>query len=152
MVPLALKYDQFVAAFLSKVLEYDFANMEEDSRDEIVSGYLMRACANFDRVCPYSLLEHRNNETGEFDVDIPDEEVDEIVDIVSDGMVCQWIRPMMWRQEIMENLLNTRDFTSYSNAELLYRITNAYEICLNRFNNRVKAYSYDHGDLTELHI
>ena len=64
----------------------------------------------------------------------------------------QWLKPYAYSQEILENVLNTRDFTTYSPAELLMRVGNAYEKAQNDFTRMIREYSYNHGDLTDLHL
>ena len=79
-------------------------------------------------------------------------DLDEIVDIVSEGMLVQWMKPFVYKQEGLENVLNTKDFTTYSPAELLMRIGNAYNAAQKDFTNMMREYSYNHGDLTDLHL
>ena len=79
-------------------------------------------------------------------------ELDEIADIVSEGMVVQWMKPYTYKQENLENMLNTADFSAYSPAELLKRVVNAYDMCRDHFIQAVREYSYRHGDLTDLHL
>ena len=54
--------------------------------------------------------------------------------------------------ESLESVLNTKDFTTYSPAELLMRIGNAYAAARKDFTNMMREYSYNHGDLTDLHL
>ena len=51
-----------------------------------------------------------------------------------------------------DNALNTKDFSTYSPAELLLRISNTYMAARKEFTNKMREYSYNHGDLTELHL
>ena len=87
-----------------------------------------------------------------FSVDIPADELDEIVDIVSEGMLEQWMKPYVYRQENLENILNSRDFTTYSPAELLLRVGNAHTKVQRDYTNMIREYSYNHGDLSDLHL
>lgn len=146
-----ISYDLFIEAFLDKVSEYDFLNLDDFTRNHIVEGYMKRACSQFNRVCKYDLMD-RDDVVREFRVSIPDNEIDEIVDIVSDGMLVQWMKPFVNRQENLESVLNTRDFTTYSPAELLMRIGNAYEKAQKDYTQLVREYSYNHNDLSELHL
>ena len=88
----------------------------------------------------------------EFTIDIPDEDIDEIADIISEGMLVQWMKPYAYRQDSLESVLNTRDFTTYSPAELLLRVREAYSSAQKDFTNMMREYSYNHGDLTDLHL
>lgn len=148
---MSVSYDLFTTAFLGKVTEYDFIKLDDHDRDSIVDGYMKRACAQFNQVCKYDLV-NGDDELRELQVDIPDDEIDEIVDIVSEGMMVQWMKPYFYRADNLENVLNTADFSQYSPAELLYRITNAYSISKKDFTNMMREYSYNHGDLSDLSL
>jgi len=146
---MSVSYDTFAGAFLAKVTEYDFLRLDDYDRNSTVDGYMKRACAQFNKICKYDLLD-RDDAIREFAADIPDDEIDEIADIVSEGMLVQWMKPYFYRADNLENILNTTDFSAYSPAELLYRITNAYHESKHDFSNMMKEYSYNHGDLTDL--
>lgn len=149
---MAISYDVFAGAFLAKVNEYDFVQMEVSDRREVVDGYLRRAVSEFRKNCGYDLLTTQDSTAREFDVDIAQADLDELVDIISEGMLLQWMKPFVYRQENLENVLNTRDFTSYSPAELLMRIGNAYSEVKKDYTQMIREYSFNHGDLTRLHL
>lgn len=161
-----ISYDAFTGAFLGKVKEYDFLKLDPYDRNNTVDGYMKRAIAAFRHVCKYDFTTTADDNIREFvmktDRDDPDgelqrrfdeeleEELDEIIDIVSEGMLVQWMKPYYYQADNLENCLNTADFSSYSPAELLYRITNAYNQSKRDFRNMIKEYSYNHGDLGDL--
>ena len=147
---MSIPYDAFDEAFLAKVTEYDFINMFDADRENIVDGYMKRAISEFNKICKYD-LSNGDDTTRSFDVDIPDDELYEIINIVSEGMVMQWMRQYLYRADNLENVLNTPDFYAYSPAELLYRITNAYQTSRKNYIQMMREYSYDHGDLTVLY-
>lgn len=147
-----VSYDSFTAPFLAKVTEYDFLQVDSEVRAGIVDGYLRRAMAKFQEVCPYDFVGNADDETRQFaGIKIDDNALEEVLDIVSDGMIVQWMRPYLYRQENLENALNTRDFTTYSPANLLANLNTAYKDANQRFINECREYSFRHGDLTVLH-
>ena len=148
---MGVPYDIFTEAFLSKVTEYDFPCDSYD-RNHMVDGYMKRAMSAFKDVCPYDFAGTADNVIREFNLTVDGNDLDEIVDIISEGMVAQWLKPYVYRQELLENVLNTRDFTSYSPAELLYRVKETYNEVSATFRNMMREYSYRHNDLTELHL
>ena len=148
---MAVSYDVFAHAFLSKVTEYSFPK-QDYARNDMVDGYMKRAFSAFKSVCPYDFTTTADDAVREFNVIIDGDDLDEIVDIVSEGMVVQWLKPYLYKQEIMENVLNTRDITSYSPSELLYRVRESCNEANAHFLNMIREYSYRHNDLTELHI
>jgi len=148
---MGVSYDILTSYFLNKVEEYKFIKLTDADRTMIVDGYMKRACAQFNQICKYDLTTY-NDEERVIMTDIPDEELDEIADIISEGMLVQWMKPYMYKQENYENMINTTDYSGYSPAELLNRITSAYKMCKRDFSNMMKDYSYNHGDLSELHL
>ena len=172
---MSVPYDVFTDAFLSKITEYDFVNMRDFERNSLIDGYMKRAIASFRKICKYDLStpgdvlltaaekygskgakqarELMEEVSGLFaGGNIADEDLDEIADIVSEGMLVQWMKPYTYKQESLESVLNTKDFTTYSPAELLMRIGNAYAAARKDFTNMMREYSYNHGDLTDLHL
>ena len=93
-----------------------------------------------------------NDDDREFDIEISGRDLGEIIDIVSDGMVVQWLKPYTYKQENLENMMNTTDLSSYSPAELLKQVVNAYTLCRKEFGAKMKEYSYRHGNLSDLHL
>lgn len=148
---MSLSYDVFAEGFLSKITEFELLELEEGRRTEMVDTYMKRSIAGFNRICKYD-LSARDDEERVFDADIPDEDIDEIVDIVSEGMVVQWLKPYLNRQELLENALSTRDYSVFSPAELLMRVGNAYQKAQTDYTQMMREYSYNHGDLSALHL
>jgi len=147
-----VSYDVFIGDFLQKITEYNFLRFDEELRDKIVDGYMKHAIQQFSVVC-------KNVITGVDDTERivtfngnTDTDRDEIIDIITEGMLVQWMKPYMYKQENLENMLNSTDFSSYSPAELLKRVNGVYDMCKKDFTNRIRSYSYDHGDLTDLHL
>lgn len=148
---MSVSYDFFIDAFLSKISEFEFLSLEETDRTAIVDGYLKRAVTSFKKNCKYDLSRF-SDESREFLVDISETDIDEITDIISEGMVVQWLKQYLYNQELLQNVLNTKDFTSYSPAELLMRVGNAYNKAQKDYTQMIREYSYNHGDLTSLHL
>lgn len=149
---MSVPYDLFTAAFLSKITEFDYIHLVDKDRTAIVDGFMKRALGAFRKNCKYNLFTTGDDTTRVFAIDIPDSDVDELVDIVSEGMLVQWLKPFVYKQELLENVLNTRDYSTYSPAELLMRVGNAYSKAQKDYTQKIREYSFNHGDLTDLHL
>ena len=149
---MSIPYDTFVGAFLNKISEFELLQLDDNNRTEIVDGYLIRAVTAFRKNCKYDLFTTHDDASREFLVDIPSEDLDELVEIISEGMLVQWLKPYVYQQELLQNVLNTRDFTQYSPAELLMRVGNAYKDAKASYTQMIREYSYNHADLSELHL
>lgn len=144
-------YDIFLKAFLRKIDEYDLLDLPRENKLSVTDGYFKAACAAFRHICLYDLTD-KDDEMRCLNFEIPDNDIDEIADVVSEGMVVQWLKPLYYKQENYENILSTSDFTAYSPANLLDKITAAYAKSQKDFINKMKDYSYDHGDLSGWHL
>ncbi|MCQ2770659.1 MAG: hypothetical protein MJ236_02535 [Clostridia bacterium] len=148
---MGISYDTIEGAFLSKITEYEFIQLATDELGELVDGYMKRAASAFKKICKYDLSLF-DDEYRCFTDEFEDEDIDEIVEIISEGMLVQWMKPYVYQQDNLQNVLNTRDFSVYSPAELLMRIGNAYQKAQKDYTQMVREYSYNHGDLTTLHL
>lgn len=149
-----IPYELFTDAFLSKISEYTFMRLSEREREHIVDGYMKRSVTAFKRMCNYALTADDENRVyvSVNDTAAEPDDADEIVDIVSEGMVVQWLKPYINKQELLQNVLNTRDYSAYSPAELLKRVREAYEETSRDHLQMMREYTYNHMDLRGLHI
>lgn len=148
---MSISYDAITNAFLSKITEFEFLQIPEEDRTIIIDGYMKRAVTAFKNVCQYDLTAY-DDTLREFTDDFDETDIDELLEIISEGMLVQWLKPYVYKQELLENALNTADFTTYSPAELLLRVGNAYAKAQKDYTQMVREYSYNHGDLSELHL
>lgn len=148
---MSISYDAITNAFLSKITEFEFLQIPEEDRTTIIDGYMKRAVTAFKNICQYDLTAY-DDTLRKFTDDFDEADIDELLEIISEGMLVQWLKPYVYKQELLENALNTADFTTYSPAELLLRVGNAYAKAQKDYTQMVREYSYNHGDLSELHL
>lgn len=149
---MAIPYDAFTGAFLNKISEFELLQLDDNTRTEVIDGYRKRAVAAFRKNCRVDLFTTGDETERAYLVDVTDEDADELVEIVSEGMLIQWLKPFVYQQDLLQNLLNTRDYTLYSPAELLMRVGNAYQKAQKDYTQMIREYSYNHGDLSDLHL
>jgi len=151
---MSIPYDYFVGAFLAKISEYDLIQLTDENRESVVDGYMKRAASSsvLRKVLGIDFNSTADDENRVYNVDVDEDNTDEIVDIVSEGMLVQWLKPYVYQQELLQNVMNTRDYTMYSPAELLMRVGNAYAKAQSDYTQMIREYSYNHGDLTTLHL
>lgn len=149
---MAIPYSAFTGAFLNKISEFELLQLDDNTRTEITDGYRKRAVSAFRKNCRVDLFTTADDEERVYNVDVDDEDADELIDIVSEGMIIQWLKPYVYQQDLLQNVLNTRDYSVYSPAELLMRVGNAYRKAQNDYTQMIREYSYNHGDLSDLHL
>ena len=142
--------EEIVGAFLGKITEFDLLRLDGNAREEVVDGFLRRTVSELT-----SRLRIRNPEftqDGLVFQGISQSSEDELVNMISEGMIVQWLKPYAYRQENLENVINTRDFTTYSPSELLKQVSNVHNQARKNYTQMLLEYSYAHGDLTRLHL
>lgn len=148
---MGVPYDVFSGAFLGKITERNFPQ-DRHLTMKIVDGYMKRAIAQFKHICLYDLSTTGDDVVREFKVSIESGDLEELADIISEGMLVQWMKPYVNRSDSYENLLSTRDYTVHSPSELIKAMRADYTDTRRAFMNMMREYSYNHGDLTELHL
>lgn len=148
---MVISYDTLTGAFLAKINEFDLLELSSENREAVVEGFIRRAVSYFKKNCKYDFTTSFDDTHREFTIDIADADYDELVEILSEGMIVQWLKPYVYKQENLENALSTRDFSVYSPAELLLRVGNQYKKAQDDFTQLIREYSFNHNDLTRLH-
>lgn len=149
---MATPYSVLIGDFLDKVAEYKFLQYSPEDNNQLAKGYLIRACAQFNPIFSKRTkfnLDDRDDELEQFNFDFPDRES---IDVITDGMVMQWMKPYANNSENLENFLNTKDYSMNSTANLLSKVRSTYQEAREEFRNRMNQYSYNHGELDQLHM
>lgn len=151
---MTIPYDDIIVEFLRKITEFDFVEMYEFDSTAIIDSYIIKAVSNstFKKSVGYDFMSGADDTNRSFEVDIDEGSIHEIIDIITESMVVYWLKPFVYQQDLLRNVINTRDFSVYSPAELLMRIGNAYSKAQKDYTQMLREYSYNHGNLTSLHI
>ena len=149
---MTISYDALTGAFLNKISEFELLQLDDNTRTEMIDGYRKRAVSAFRKNCKVDLFTTGDDDERVYHVNIDEDDMDELVDIISEGMLVQWLKPYVYQQDLLQNLMNTRDYTLYSPAELLMRVGNAYAKAQKDYTQMIREYSYNHGDLSVLHL
>jgi len=146
---MSVSYDYFTQGFLGKIKDYHYLQLPDEVTQLMIDGYMKSTCAQFNKMCPYDLTSF-NDDAREFSADIPDDELYTIVDIISEGMVVQWLKPYTYSAENYTNVMNTKDFSQYSPAQLAETLKNIHQTAKSNFTNAMRDYTYQYGDLSDL--
>lgn len=144
-------YSKIIGDFLDKIAEYKFLQYDEDESNQMAINYMKRSCAQFNYIFKHRTgfdLTDCDDQRQVFPFDI---EAD-AVDVISEGMVMQWMKPYANNSENLENFLNTKDYSMNSTANLLSKVRSAYLDVRAEFVQAMREFSYNHGELTQLHM
>ena len=141
---MATPYSDVIDIFLIKVSDYDLPKLEELEREEIVSSYMKSACSKF-KSCKVN-LDDVNDELKQFNQSL----TFDIIDIISEGMITEWLKPKVMNSEILKNSLSTKDFSLYSPANLLKEMRETLKISKADYRSMINDYSFKNADFTKL--
>lgn len=140
---MATTYDIVYGSFLSKVTDYDIADMTEADAKATLSDLLKQAVGKFGESCKKDLLDTTNSG---WVADLTDFEID----ILSELMVEAWYKPCINNLDLLRNRLNTKDFTTFSPANLQKETRESYESARKRARSMINEYSFRENNIGEL--
>lgn len=130
-------------SFLDKVNDYDLADMTAELAQTSMRGWLNQAVVRFLESCKKDLTQ---TEEGGFTENLDLMEID----ILTEGMVEAWLKPIRNNLDLLRNALSTKDFTTFSPANLLDKVNDTYSMAHANFLSRIKEYSFIRNDVGDL--
>lgn len=140
---MATEFSVIYGSFLSKVTDNDLADMTEEAANIVMSDLLQQAIVKFSESCKKNLADVSN--TGFVD----DLDIYEI-DILSELMVEAWYKPHLNFSELLRNKLSTKDFTTFSPANLQKENRESYELAHQRARSMINEYSFRMNNIGEM--
>lgn len=140
-------YDYIFNEFKDKITDPDLLLLSNDLQTEVLVALLSKAISRCNRVCSNTVdLSLRDDIILEFSVDIPDD----VVDIITEWMIVFWLKPYLNNTENLWNTLSTKDFSMFSPANLLEKISDRYERAWVHARGLTNEYSFAIADMTRL--
>jgi hypothetical protein len=136
-------YTTIYNSFLDKVNDYDLADMTAELAQTSMRGWLNQAVVRFLESCKKDLTQ---TDEGGFTEDLDLMEID----ILTEGMVEAWLKPIRNNLDLLRNALSTKDFTTFSPANLLDKVNDTYSMAHANFLSRIKEYSFIRNDVGDL--
>ena len=140
---MATEFSVIYGSFLSKVTDNDLADMTEEAANIVMSDLLQQAIVKFSESCKKNLAD--TDSTGFLD----DLDIYEI-DILSELMVEAWYKPHLNFTELLRNKLSTKDFTTFSPANLQKENRESYELAHQRARSMINEYSFRMNNIGEM--
>lgn len=140
---MATDFSVVYGSFLSKVTDTDLSDMTEENANSVMSDLLKQATVKFSESCKKDLSDV--TATG-FVSDLDDYEVD----ILSELMVEAWYKPHINYTDLLRNKLSTKDFTTFSPANLQKENRESYELAHKRARSMINEYSFRMNNIGDL--
>lgn len=140
---MATDFSVVYGSFLSKVTDTDLSDMAEQDANSVMSDLLKQATVKFSESCKKDLS---NVMATGFVSDLDDYEVD----ILSELMVEAWYKPHINYTDLLRNKLSTKDFTTFSPANLQKENRESYELAHKRARSMINEYSFRMNNIGDL--
>jgi hypothetical protein len=142
---MATPYSTVTDRFLNKITDYDLVRLTEEELEEVLLEYMFSACAQFNT----SLIDlsDRDGTMEQFNETL----TDDIIDILSEGMIVEWLKPKAYNSENTANYLNDRDRSlAASPANMFKELKEALKESRAEFKRLIIEYSYNHSIASDL--
>lgn len=139
---MAIAFETIYGAFRDKAIEYDLYELSEETSEDILRGWLRGATSKFSHACIKDLDDIDEDEE-QFNADLSNVEID----ILAECMVLMATKPKLNNSDLFKNGLSTKDYTTFSPANLLNAISTVYENCKKEVNSMINKYSFDNNDV-----
>ena len=138
-------FDEIYKRFLAKIADYEMLEYGEATLEEYLLDLLTASIDDFSELCKQD-ISTADLSLSMFYVTLTQREKD----ILALGMVVHWIRPKVYNSDMLRNVLNTKDYSVYSPANLLEKMTDLLEKTETELDQKMKMYSYRNEDMASL--
>lgn len=141
-------FSEPINIFLMKISDLKIISFPYEKRNEIVNNILKTACSRIRRTVFKTTgtdLYKINDDNSGFE-----EELDyDLINIISEFMVVEWLKPYVLDSENLQNCLSTSDFSNYSPANLLKELSNIYKSSLKEATRLLRDYTIAYGNVED---
>ncbi len=139
------KYEEIFDRYRARVRNYDFLDYDAITRLEYQKDLLALAVSDFEDICKQDLND-REDDILSFAATLTNREKD----ILALGMVLHFVEPYVYNTDALQNALNTKDFSLYSPANLLEKMTELMEMTEKRLRREINLYSFRNNEISGL--
>lgn len=139
------KFEEVYARYRARVRNYDFLDYNSAVRDVYQYDLLIMSIGDFEDICVQDLSD-RDDEILTFNIDLTNREKD----ILALGMVLHFVEPYVYNTDALQNAMSTKDFSLYSPANLLEKMTELMTTTEARLRREINLYSFRNGEISQL--
>lgn len=141
------EYTEIFDRFKDNITDPDLLQFSSSLQEEMLTALMNKAITRCKRICKDEVdLSQKNDLVSSFKIDIPDD----VIDIITEWMTVFWLTPYLNNVENLRNALSTKDFSFFSPANLLGKISETHELARKRARSLTNEYSYIHADMSRL--
>lgn len=140
-------YSEVFDNFKDNITDPDLLQFAQELQYDMLLAIMKKAIAKCQRVVKQTIdLSLRNDDIMEFEQHI----TEEVLDILTEWMIVVWLKPYVNNIENLRNNLSTKDFSTFSPANLLDKIGDRYDKSRKYAKSITNEYSYIIADMKGL--
>lgn len=139
------RYEEVYERYRGQVRNYEFLDYDAVTREAMQLDLLKMAISDFEDVCKQDLND-REDDLLEFNITLTNREKD----ILALGMIVHFVRQYVYNTDALQNGLNTKDFTLFSPANLLEKMTTLLTTTERQQMKEINLYSFRNGEISSL--
>lgn len=144
---MATPYSVIHARAIAKITDYDILDFDISTRELMLNEYLVSAQVEFQRLCKVDLSD-KDEKLAQYNQDLSEE----IIEILATGEAYYWLCPKVLNTENLYNVLNTKDFSMYSPANLLKELQALRDMFWKDFKRKMFEYTYRTANIAGLKV
>ena len=139
------RYEEVYERYRGQVRNYEFLDYDAVTREAMQLDLLKMAISDFEDVCKQDLND-REDDLLEFNITLTNREKD----ILALGMIVHFVRQYVYNTDALQNGLSTNDFTLFSPANLLEKMTTLLTTTERQQMKEINLYSFRNGEIASL--
>ena len=139
------RYEEVYERYRGQVRNYEFLDYDAVTREAMQLDLLKMAISDFEDVCKQDLND-REDDLLEFNITLTNREKD----ILALGMIVHFVRQYVYNTDALQNGLSTNDFTLFSPANLLEKMTTLLTTTERQQMKEINLYSFRNGEISSL--
>lgn len=140
----SISYEDVFSYFLGNITDYQIAELEEDTANEVMKEYLQKTLADPKIYTIFSSIS-LGTDSIDFEMDYEvDGGVDKyfVINILSKGMVCEWVRPQVRSKINLAQYFGGKEQTFFSQANHIGELRGLLEDTEVEIDRLLKARGY----------
>lgn len=140
-------FEEVFSRFRSRIRNYDFLEFDDFTILQYQYSLLIQSVFDFSDICKTD-IEDYDSELMVFNQKLTGKEIN----ILSLGMMVHFLEPYVYNTDALQNAISTKDFSVYSPANLLEKMTELLKETKKELKKEINLYSFKNGEISDLSV
>ena len=140
-------FEEVFSRFRSRIRNYDFLEFDDFTILQYQYSLLIQSVFDFSDICKTD-IEDYDSELMVFNQKLTGKEIN----ILSLGMMVHFLEPYVYNTDALQNAISTNDFSVYSPANLLEKMTELLKETKKELKKEINLYSFKNGEISDLSV